>query len=63
MYCVKEDGLQTGRHEAKQKPSNWQDRVMRAPVNALAKAGRDLNEDGSVVPRPKGKASLVLHSC
>ena len=24
MYCVKEDGLQTGRHEAKQKPSNWQ---------------------------------------
>ena len=26
-----------------------------AVVNALAKAGGDLGENGSVIPRPKGK--------
>jgi hypothetical protein len=31
-----------------------------AVVNALAKAGVDLGDNGSVIPRPKGKAPLIV---
>ena len=37
-------------------PVRGQSGTITAVVNALAKAGVDLGENGSVIPRPKGKS-------